>query len=243
MPGAGADGWLVSAASPTGLAVYWMPADTPGLQCEVVPRVDGSTMGRLALRNASVPVSACLARGDAAERALAHGNDVARLMQAAELLGLSRQAIDLTLEYLKTRQQFGKPIGANQALQHRMVDALLQLELAAAGLHDALQAPAGDAAALALAASRAKARCAHAAVHIGRLAVQFHGAMGYTDECDVVYLKRALHLSGWLGTAAAHRLRYLRLAAPRVGERRRSANGQPASDRLSARRRLGCDGR
>ncbi len=212
VPGAGADGWLVTSTSADGVAVHWVPADTPGLRCEAVPRIDGSTMGRLALRNVTIPASQCLARGTAAQRALEHGNEVARLMQAAELLGIARQAFEMTLEYLKTRQQFGKPIGANQALQHRMVDALLQLELAAAGLHQALQAPAGDAAALALAASRAKARCAHAANHICRLAVQFHGAMGYTDECDVgLYLKRALHLSAWLGNAAAHRLRYLRL--------------------------------
>lgn len=212
VPGNGADGWLVTATSPAGVSMYWVPADTPGLQCDAVPRIDGSTMGRLALRNVSIPSSQCLARGDAAQRALERGNDVARLMQAAELLGVARQAFDMTLEYLKTRQQFGKPIGANQALQHRMVDALLQLELAAAGLHEALRAPAGDSTALAREASRAKARCAHAALHIARLAVQFHGAMGYTDECDVgLYLKRAMHLSSWLGNAASHRLRYLRL--------------------------------
>ena len=91
VPGAGADGWLVTATSSAGIAVHWVPSDTPGAKCEAVPRVDGSTMGRLALRNVSVPVSHCLARGDAAQRGLGHGNDVARLMQAAELLGVARR--------------------------------------------------------------------------------------------------------------------------------------------------------
>ena len=71
--------------------------------------------------------------------ALEQANDIARLAQAAELLGVARQAYDMTLEYLKTRVQFGKPIGANQALQHRMVDAYIAVELAAACLRDVLE--------------------------------------------------------------------------------------------------------
>lgn len=218
VPGAGADGWLVTSGVGSDQALHWVPAATPGLTCEPLPRVDGSTMCRLVLRDVRVPPSHCLARGVAVQSAVSQGRDVARLMQAAELLGVARHAFDTTLDYLKTRQQFGRPIGANQALQHRMVDALLQLELAAVGLKEALQvawSAAGamscdDARALAMAASRAKARCAHAALHIGRLAVQFHGAMGYTDDCEIgLYLKRAMQLSGWLGNAAYHRRRYL----------------------------------
>lgn len=216
VPGLGADGWLVTATGPEGPALHWVPADTAGVHGETLVRIDGSSMCRLVLTNVVVPATHRLAQGEAVPRAVAHANDISRLMQSAELLGTARQVFDLTLDYLKTRQQFGRPIGANQALQHRMVDALLQLELAAAGLQEALTAPmdnsAENATALAAAASRAKARCTHAALHIGRLGVQFHGAMGYTDECDIgLYLKRAMHLSGWLGNAAAHRLRYVRL--------------------------------
>ena len=212
VPGSGADGWLITATGPDGSALHWLPAGTAGVHCETVERIDGSSMCRLVLTEVVVPATHCLARGEAVQRAVAHANDVARLMQAAEMLGMARQVFDLTLDYLKTRHQFGRPIGANQALQHRMVDALLQLELAAAGLQEALAAPIETAVALAAAASRAKARCAHAALHIGRLGVQFHGAMGYTDECDIgLYLKRAMHLSGWLGNAATHRLRYVQL--------------------------------
>ncbi|RZM04273.1 MAG: acyl-CoA dehydrogenase [Variovorax sp.] len=212
VPGEGADGWLVTSTGAEGLALHWVPAATPGLRCEAVRRIDGSTMATLVLQDAVVAPAHRLAHGEAVRHAVAQANDVARLMQSAELLGIARHAFDTTLDHLKTRQQFGRPIGANQALQHRMVDALLQLELASAGLAEALQADPDDAVSLAVAASRAKARCSHAALHIARLAVQFHGAMGYTDECDVgLYLKRAMHLSGWLGNAAAHRLRHARL--------------------------------
>ncbi len=107
--------------------------------------------------------------------------------------------------------QFGRPIGANQALQHRMVDAWIEVELAAACLRDVLdQHERGEP--LALLASRAKARCADAALHLTRLAVQLHGAIGFTDELDVgLYWKRALHLASWLGGATAHRRRWLAL--------------------------------
>jgi alkylation response protein AidB-like acyl-CoA dehydrogenase len=125
------------------------------------------------------------------------------------LLGIARQAFDITLQYLKARVQFGKPIGANQALQHRMVDAYLQIELAAAGLEQAITEAETDARQLRAAASRAKARCVHTALHMTRLGLQLHGAIGFTDECDLgLYLKRALQHASWLGSAAAMRLRY-----------------------------------
>ena len=212
VPGRGADGWLVVAAGPDGQpGVYWVDAATPGVEAETLPRIDGSPMATLRLRAATVPAAHRLAGGDAARAAVEQANDTARLAQAGELLGIARQAFDTTLDYLKTRVQFGKPIGANQALQHRMVDAWIEVELAAACLRDVL----GEherGAPLAPLASRAKARCADAALHLTRLAVQFHGAIGFTDEYDVgLYWKRALHLAGWLGGAAAHRRRTLRL--------------------------------
>ena len=212
VPGPGADGWLVSANAGSGSAAYWVPASAPGVRVEAVTRVDGTLMGHLVLDDVEVPASHRLATGPRAERAIDRGNDLARLAQGAELLGMARQAFDITLEYLKTRVQFGKPIGANQALQHRMVDAYIQLELAAAAIEHALAALSRGNANTALIASRVKARCAHAAVHMTRLAIQLHGAIGYTDECDVgLYLKRALNVASWLGGVEAHRLRALRL--------------------------------
>ena len=234
VPGAGADGWLVTtrlvdgdgeAGADAPLALFWVPANTPGVRCVAQARIDGSPMGLLQLQATGLPADALLATGADAEGALADALDTARLMQAAELLGVARRAFDDTLEYLKTRVQFGKPIGANQALQHRMVDAYLQLELADASLQEQLALIAREPGALAAAASRCKARCAEAALHVTRLAIQFHGAMGYTDECSVgLYTKRAMQLATWLGNARAHRARYLRL----VRDRAQSAAQAPA---------------
>ena len=125
------------------------------------------------------------------------------------------RALEMSLDYLRTRVQFGKPIGTFQALQHRAVDLHIQKELASAVLEEALsvldRGPAAPA--RAAAASRAKARCAEAATRITREAIQFHGAIGFTDEFDAgLFLKRALVLTAWLGGATWHRRRYARLA-------------------------------
>ena len=126
------------------------------------------------------------------------------------------RSLEMSLDYMRTRVQFGKPIGSFQALQHRAVDLYIQRELASAVLDDALAVldldpePPRRAAVV----SRAKARCAHAALTITREAIQLHGAIGFTDEYDAgLYLKRALVLSAWLGTAQDHRRRYGRLMA------------------------------
>jgi alkylation response protein AidB-like acyl-CoA dehydrogenase len=202
-PGEGADGWLVLAQGPS---VFWVEAG-PAAQATSIRRVDGSSMATLRLERAP---GRLLAQGAASQGAVERANDVTRLAQAAELLGIARQSYEVTLEYLKTRVQFGKPIGTNQALQHRMVDAYIEVELTAACLRECVERYERDDSRIAALASRAKARAGDAAVHLTRLAVQFHGAIGYTDELDVgLYWKRAVHLSSWLGTPAKHRSRYL----------------------------------
>jgi alkylation response protein AidB-like acyl-CoA dehydrogenase len=135
---------------------------------------------------------------------------------AAELRGVMTRALEMSLDYLRTRVQFGKPIGAFQALQHRAADLYVQQQLAAAVLDEALRALDAGAAprARAMQASRAKARCADAASRITREAIQLHGAIGFTDEYDAgLYLKRALVVSAWLGGPTYHRRRYAALAA------------------------------
>ena len=213
VPGTGADGWLVSAKEGEGPALYWVPVATPGVRIEDHARVDGSYMADLFL-DIEVPATNRLATGPAAIQALKLALETTQFVQAAELLGVARQAFDLTLAYLNVRVQFGKPIGSNQALQHRMVDAYIQLQLASATLTEALNIYESDSAGLAALASRVKARCAYAATLVTRLAVQFHGAIGITDECDIgLYVKRAMHLCNWLGGVTTHRRRFFDLTS------------------------------
>ena len=217
-PGAGVDGWLVTAAADDTLALFWVPADTAGAQCVDEARIDGSVAAQLHLRDAPVGAANALATGAAARVAVELANDVARIAQSAELLGIARRALALMLDYLKTRRQFDQAIGSFQALQHRAVDAFIQTELAAASLAQVL-AQSAEGAELAPLAARVKARCAHTAIGVTRLAIQFHGAIGFTDECAVgFYLKRALQLSAWLGSASACRQRYFALTGAPRGE-------------------------
>lgn len=217
VPGSGADGWLVSATSGTEAGIWWVPASTPGLSVMEDSRIDGSTSATLVLREACVPAAHRLAAGEDALAALQRACDTARLVQAAELLGIAREALQTTLDYVSTRMQFGKPIGANQALQHRLVDAYIQVELASACLDEAIDAAETQNDLLASSASRAKARCLDTALHVTRLGVQLHGAIGFTDEHDLgFYLKRALQHASWLGSANAMRLRWHKSNAPRA---------------------------
>jgi alkylation response protein AidB-like acyl-CoA dehydrogenase len=144
--------------------------------------------------------------------ALARALDEAALATAAYLLGLMDRAFAMTLDYLRTRQQFGKPIGSFQALQHRAVDLRIQIALTRASVEAAaatLDAGCTEAQRKA-AVSRAKARAAEASMLVTRAAVQMHGAIGYTDEYDVgLFTRKAMVLANAFGSAALHRRRFL----------------------------------
>lgn len=213
-PGADCDGYLVSAAAREGLALCWLPADAVGMRVQSEVAADGSLEGRLVLEEVRVPDGHVLGLGMAAAGVLRRAFDETLVLTGAELLGVARRALDITLEYLRTRVQFGRPIGSFQALQHRAVDLLLQKELASALVDEAVACAAAEQEAdvFSAMASRVKSRCGDAAFAITRDAIQLHGAIGFTDECDIgLYLKRAMVLSAWLGNGAQHRRRYASL--------------------------------
>lgn len=217
IPGAAqADAFLVSAQADDALVLLWLPREAAGARLELEPLADGRRFGTLELDDVLVPRAQVVAKGGAAQEALARAFDHGAAIVGAELTGVMERALEMTLDYLRTRVQFGRPIGAFQALQHRAVDLHIQQEVAGAVLEEALALlDRGPAAAVrAAAASRVKARCADAALRITREAIQMHGAIGFTDDYDAgLYLKRALTLAAWLGHPSWHRRRYARLAA------------------------------
>ena len=125
------------------------------------------------------------------------------------------RALEMSVDYMKARVQFGRLIGSFQALQHRAVDLYLQQQLSSAVLEESLRSldadpPPSQRAAI---ASRVKARCSEAGVRVTRESIQIHGAIGFTDDYDAgLYLKRALVLAAWLGNATQHRRRYAAIA-------------------------------
>ena len=210
--GAGADGYIVSASGPQGLALVWVPAGTAGLTVSSQPLADGSYAAQLDLNHVRLPASHLLAQGPTAVAALTRAYDETLVMTSVELLALVRSMLAMTQDYLSTRVQFGKPIGSFQSLQHRAVDLLIQQELTASVVAQAvalLDAPDGGASARSALASRVKSRASDAGLQVAREAVQLHGAIGVTDEYDLgLYLQRALVLAAWLGNGTQQRRRY-----------------------------------
>jgi alkylation response protein AidB-like acyl-CoA dehydrogenase len=168
---------------------------------------DGGNFGTLILDGA--PAEAI--DGDASE-ALEH----TIMASAAYLLGLMDRAFAITLDYMKTREQFGKKIGAFQALQHRAADMQIQLSLTRASVASAA-ATLDTAPTLAQrqsAVSRAKVRASDAAMVVTRTCIQLHGGIGYTDAYDIgLFLRKAMVLSPLYGPPSVHRERF-RVVAP-----------------------------
>jgi len=209
---AGAAGFVVSARSADGFGLYWVDAKAPGLSLQYEWRADETPSGVLELNEVAVTAQDVL--GPGGPRGLAPlecAIDEAAVLASAEMLGVMEGALQLALGYMRTRVQFGKPIGSFQALQHKAVDLYVQQELTRAVLDDAVrELDAGvQPQERTRVASRCKARASDAGMRIGREVIQLHGAIGYTDEYDAgLYLKRAMVLSGWLGNATAQRRRF-----------------------------------
>jgi len=170
-----------------------------GAEITAVATVDGARRtGRVSHDSTGEPLT-----DDPAviELALARG----ALGTAAMLVGLGQAMLDLTVDYVSERHQFGKPIGSFQAVKHHLADAALSLELTRPALWRAAWSVAHDEPTRARDVSMAKAMASDAAELVGRHALQCHGAIGYTVEADLhLYLKRTWALARSWGDTAHH---------------------------------------
>ena len=197
LSGLAADAFVVQTENGAAL----LQADAPGVALIEQPSHDGGYFGVLSM-DAAVAQHIDSDMGRIREEAT--------LATAAYLLGLADSALALTLEYMKERVQFNKPIGSFQALQHRCVDMLLELRLGQAALNVAVSAldSKQDSNTVALNVSLAKARATRACRIITQEAIQFHGGIGYTDEADIgLYLRKCMAISGTFGSEQFHRNR------------------------------------
>jgi alkylation response protein AidB-like acyl-CoA dehydrogenase len=138
--------------------------------------------------------------------------DRARAGLAAEMLGAATQAFEITLDYLKTRVQFGQVIGSFQALQHRAAKMFTELELSRSAVEAALSAIDNDSAEIPELVSLAKAKMGDTFHLVSNEMVQMHGGIGMTDAHDAgFYLKRARAAEAAFGNQAFHRDRYARI--------------------------------
>ncbi|WP_161799029.1 acyl-CoA dehydrogenase family protein [Caenimonas sp. SL110] len=192
-------------------------AGAAGITVQRELRADGTAACWLQFDGVDVTPDCLLASAATARLAAEKARDFALIMAAVSMAGTMRTINALTQEYLRTRVQFGKPIGSFQALQHKAVDMHIAEQMARdVAQHACTRVDAGcTPSERACAASRAKARAGDALDRIARMAVQLHGAIGFTDEYDLsLHLGRALTFSAWLGNADEHVSRYARHAAP-----------------------------
>ncbi|HEX3947966.1 MAG TPA: acyl-CoA dehydrogenase family protein [Acidimicrobiales bacterium] len=158
-----------------------------------------------------------IASGSAAAELVADLVDRTSVAYAAQLLGLADRMVTLAADYAKERQQFGKPIGSFQAVKHHLANARVKLEFARPATYRAADSLARQLPDRSAHASMAKALASDAADLAARVALQVHGAIGYTWECDLqLFMKRAWALSAAGGDAATHRALVLSAALDRL---------------------------
>jgi alkylation response protein AidB-like acyl-CoA dehydrogenase len=152
--------------------------------------------------------------GEALEGDVAAARDRALVAVSAELVGVAQRALDMTVEYVKERKQFGVPVGTFQAVQHKAAEMLLSAEGGRSATYFAAWAADAEPAQLPGAASIAKAWTSDAGRTATGTAIQLHGGIGFTWEADVHWLfKRAQLDAAFLGGGGTHRARVARLAA------------------------------
>ncbi|GGL14996.1 acyl-CoA dehydrogenase family protein [Planomonospora parontospora] len=173
--------------------------------CEAVPGAVRSSLDP-ARRLSPVTAGTVLASGPAVRAAAEAACDLGTLACAAQLVGLGRRLLEATVEYAGARHQFGQPIGAFQAVKHRLADTLVGLEYARPLVYGAALAYGSPD--FPRDVSAAKAAASEAAYAAARTALQVHGAVGYTDEYDLgLWIRRARALHTAWGSPADHRAR------------------------------------
>ena len=191
---------------PHGIGLFLVPADAEGVSVEAYPTQDGGRAAEVSLSDVALGPDAVLGDPEAGlpllERVVEHG--IAAL--AAEAVGSMDALHKLTVEYLKTRKQFGVSVGSFQALQHRAVDMLIQLEQARSmALYAAMMVDTPDAGARAAALAAVKVQINKACRYVGQEAVQLHGGIGMTLEyIGAHHFKRLAMIEYQLGDTAHH---------------------------------------
>ncbi|WP_312244503.1 acyl-CoA dehydrogenase family protein [Stutzerimonas nitrititolerans] len=197
----------------TGISLYLVDPSAEGVSRRVYPTIDGRKGCELFLDNVQVGADALLGEAGNALSALRYQQGRAIAAQCADALGSMQEACTLTLDYLKTRRQFGVPIGKFQVLQHRMVDMQTELEQATSmAILAATVADAEDSDDRSRTLAAAKYICTRAARKIAEEAIQLHGGIGMTWEYNLAHhAKRLVMIAHQFGDDDHHLQAYARL--------------------------------
>ncbi|TCW82329.1 pimeloyl-CoA dehydrogenase small subunit [Burkholderia sp. SRS-46] len=198
-----------------GIGLFVVPADAPGVSLRDYRKIDGGRAAEVRFERVALPADAAL--GDPhdgaalLERVLGYG----LLALSAEALGAMDVAKAHTLEYLRTRKQFGMPIGSFQALQHRMADLLLEVEQARSAVINAAAQLDAPRAVRERALAAAKTSIGRIGTLVAEESIQLHGGIGMTWELPLShYAKRLVMIDHQLGDEDHHLARYIALSKP-----------------------------
>ena len=188
----------------TGLIVAMIDAATDGIKLKSMPTLDYSKQCEVVFNAVKVPAENILALGDDAESMLNHLEDICAVAKCSEMMGAIQSVLDVSVEYVKDRTQFGQPVGGFQAVQHHCANMAVDVDsaryltgLAAWKLSEGLPATKE--------ASMAKSFVSKAAVRVSKLGHQVHGAISFCDEHDMhLYLRRSQSASMAFGNTEYH---------------------------------------
>lgn len=214
--GGSADKLLVSARvaggprDESGIALFIVDRAAPGVNIMHYPTQDGHSAAEITLKAVKLGADALLGEAGKAGPAIEHAIQRAIAALCAEAVGNMQALLEITGVYIKTRKQFGVPIGSFQALQHRMADMLMHTESARSMAYlAAAKVDSTDAAERRRVIAAAKALVGQSARFVGQQAVQLHGGIGVTDELNVShYFKRLTMINILFGDAEHHLGRY-----------------------------------
>ena len=197
-----------------GITIFLLDSEADGLRIQREVMADSRNSATLSLENVQVNKNRIIGEIDKGSDILDLTLDIGRIGLCAEMLGSLQECFEITVQYLKDREQFGVPIGSFQALKHRAADMFCEVELSKSCVLEALTAldeerPPEQIASL---ASLCKAKVGETFHTVSREGIQMHGGIGMTDEYDIgFFIKRAAVTEQTLGDINFHRDRYGKL--------------------------------
>ena len=213
--GAAADSLVVTAREAgatrdaSGISLLLVPGDLPGVNRQAVPMMDGSRAAQITFDNVTLSADAVLGAPGCGWALLEPVIQEARIASCSEALGIIEILGEKTVEYARTRSQFGTPIGSFQALQHRMVDMFIAAQQSRSMLYRAICEYQQDEDSAPATLAAMKSFIGRRGREVGAEAIQLHGGMGMTDELDIGhYAKRLMMLHQLFGDSDAARAEF-----------------------------------
>jgi len=189
-----------------GVTLFLVDSKSPGISCELLKTIAGDKQCEVTFQNLKAPAASVLGRVDQGWPIAEKTKKVATVAACAYLVGLCQMDFDITVNYAKERVQFGRPIGSFQALQHRLADAVIDVDASRFITYKAAWSLQEDEPDADLAVSMAKAWCSDASRRVVAEGQQIHGGIGFTKEYKIqLYFRRQKWMELLWGDADYHR--------------------------------------